>query len=57
MSQFEQWGTVKFCQKLGRSTSETLQVIKQACSQEALGRSAVFKWHKCFCTGERQFGR
>jgi hypothetical protein len=25
--------------------------------EEALGHSAVFKWHKPFCTGERHFGR
>jgi hypothetical protein len=43
MLQFEQWESVKFCQKLGKSTSETFHMIKQAYS-EASGR----KWHKCF---------
>jgi hypothetical protein len=46
--QFEQWTNVKFCQKLGKSTSETFQIIKQAYAEEALGHSAVFKWHKRF---------
>jgi hypothetical protein len=26
-------------------------MMKQAYSEEALGRSAVFKWHKCFAQG------
>jgi hypothetical protein len=47
MSQFVQRANVKFCQKLGKSSSETFQMIKQA-YDEALGRSAVFKWHKSF---------
>jgi hypothetical protein len=53
MSQCEQRENVKFCQNLGKSSSETLQFIKQAYGEEALGRSAVFKWHKhgtVFCT-------
>jgi hypothetical protein len=47
MSQFEQRENVKFCQKLGRSASETFHMMKQAYG-EALGRIAVFKWHKDF---------
>jgi hypothetical protein len=46
MSKFGQWANIKFCQKLGKSASETFQMIKQADGKEALGRSAVFKWHK-----------
>jgi hypothetical protein len=48
MSQFEQRENIKFCQNLGKSTSETFQMIKQAYGEEALGCSAVFKWHKRF---------
>jgi hypothetical protein len=47
MSQFEQRANIKFCHKLGKSTSETFQMIKQAYSEEALGYT-VFKWHKRF---------
>jgi hypothetical protein len=57
MWQFEQQENVKFCQKLGKSTSETFQMIKQVYDKEALGCSAVFKWQKRFCTREREFGR
>jgi hypothetical protein len=51
MLQFEQWENVKFCQKIGKSTSETFQMIKQAYGEEALGSSTVFKWHKRFTDG------
>jgi hypothetical protein len=45
MSQFEQRENVKFCQILGKSASETFKMKKQTYGQEALGRSAVSKWH------------
>jgi hypothetical protein len=48
MSQFAQCENVKYCQKLGKSASEMFQMFKQAYGEEALGRSAVFKGHKCF---------
>jgi hypothetical protein len=51
MSQFEQWKIIKFYQKLGKSASKMLQMIKQAYCEEALCHSAVFKWHKCFVHG------
>jgi hypothetical protein len=41
MSQFEQQENVTFYKKLGKSASETFQMIKQVYSKEALGRSAV----------------
>jgi hypothetical protein len=43
MLQFGQWRNAKFCQKLGKSASETYQMINEAYGEEALGRSAVFK--------------
>jgi hypothetical protein len=48
MLQIQQWENVKSCQKLGKPTSETFQIIKQAYSEEALGHSAMFKWQKRF---------
>jgi hypothetical protein len=47
MSQFEQRENVKFCQKSGKSATEMFHMNKQAYG-EALGCSAVFKWHKGF---------
>jgi hypothetical protein len=49
--QFEQQANIKFCQNVGKSASETFHTIKQACGKEALGCSAVFKWHKHFAQG------
>jgi hypothetical protein len=51
MLQFEQWANIKLCQKLGKSKSETFQMIKKAYSEEALGHNAVFKWHRYFAYG------
>jgi hypothetical protein len=51
MLQFEQCANIKFCKKLGKSASETFQMFTQAHSEEALGRSAVFMWHKHFAQG------
>jgi hypothetical protein len=41
MLQFEEWGNIKFYQKLGKSTSKMFQMIKQAFSKEALYHSVV----------------
>jgi hypothetical protein len=51
MSQFEQRANIKFCQKLCKSRSETFNMTKQVYGEEALGRSAVFKWHQSFEQG------
>jgi transposase-like protein len=51
MSQFEQWANIRFSKKLGKSTGQTFQMIKQVCGKEALGCSAVFKWHRRFAQG------
>jgi hypothetical protein len=51
MSRFEQQENIKFCQKLGKCANKTFQMIKQVYSKEALGRNAVFKWHKRFAQG------
>jgi hypothetical protein len=42
---------IRFGQKLGKSLSETFNVMKQVYGKEALGRSVVFKWHQCFAQG------
>jgi hypothetical protein len=51
MPQSEQQENIKFCPKSGKSASRTFQIIKQAYSEEALGRSAVFKGQKRFAQG------
>jgi hypothetical protein len=43
---------IEFCVRLGRSESETLQLIHQAYGGDAMRRAAIFKWWKRFRNGE-----
>jgi hypothetical protein len=43
---------IEFCVRLGKSGSETLQLIHQAYGDDAISRAAVFKWWKRFRDGE-----
>jgi hypothetical protein len=43
---------IEFCVRLGKSGSETLQLIHQAYGDDAMTRAAVFKWWKRFGNGE-----
>lgn len=47
----EQRYAVKFCFKLGKSASETFELIKQAYGDDALSRTRVFEWYKMFKEG------
>ena len=51
MSHIEQLANVKFCQKLCKSPSEMLQMMKQVYGDDALSRSAMFQWHLRFSQG------
>ena len=42
---------VKFCFKLGKSASETFELIKQAYGDDVLSRTRVFEWRKMFKEG------
>jgi hypothetical protein len=41
----------KFCAKLGKSESETLQMLTEAYGADAMKKSSVFEWHKMFKEG------
>jgi hypothetical protein len=43
---------IKFCVRLDKRGSETLQLIHQACGDDAMRRVAVLKWWKRFRDGE-----
>jgi len=47
----EQHYTIKFCAKLGKSGSETLQLLRTAYVDAVLSSSQVFRWHKAFKDG------
>jgi hypothetical protein len=48
----EQRINIKFCAKLGKSTSETLQMLTEAYGADAMKKSNVFEWHKRFKEGQ-----
>ena len=47
----EQRFAVKFCVKLGKSTTETFAMLNTAYSDVAMKRATCFRWHKCFKNG------
>lgn len=47
----EQRMNIKFCAKLGKSASETLQLLKEAYGAAAMKKTSVFEWHKRFKEG------
>jgi hypothetical protein len=47
-SLLEQHINIKFCEKLGKSASETLQMLTEAYGADAMKKSNVFEWHKRF---------
>jgi len=47
----EQRYAIKFCAKLGKSGSETLQLLRTAYGDAVLSSSQVFRWHKAFKDG------
>jgi hypothetical protein len=38
----------KFCVKLGKSTIETLEMLREAFGEHSLNWTAVFEWHSHF---------
>lgn len=47
----EQRVAIKFCVKLGKSATETFEMLKTAYREGALSRSRSFEWHKRFKMG------
>ncbi|KAL4113850.1 hypothetical protein QTP88_017411 [Uroleucon formosanum] len=48
---FEQRCAIRFCFKLGHSTTETFQKLQQAYGESVLSRAQVFRWFKTFSEG------
>jgi hypothetical protein len=42
---------IKFCANLGKSATETLEMIQQGFGDQSLCRAQVFQWHARFKTG------
>jgi hypothetical protein len=49
----EQRINIKFCAKLDKSASETLQMLTGAYGADAMKNSSVFEWHKRFKEGPK----
>jgi hypothetical protein len=47
----EQRANVKFCAKLGKSVTETLNMLWQAYGDEAMSHTQCFEWHRRFKGG------
>jgi hypothetical protein len=48
----EQHIDIKFCAKLGKSASESLDTLRMAYGDTALKESSGFEWHKTFKEGQ-----
>jgi hypothetical protein len=47
----EQRVCIKFCQTLGKTATETYEMLQQAFGETALSRSKIFEWHSRFKNG------
>jgi hypothetical protein len=45
---------VKFCVELGKSPTETIQMLREAFGEYSLSRTAVFEWDSRFKAGRRR---
>jgi hypothetical protein len=51
MAKIDQCFCIRFCVKLGKSTSETVEMLHEAFGEHSLSLTAVFEWHSCFKGG------
>ena len=47
----EQRVCIKFCFKLGKTSTETSQMLQQAYGEDCLSRTQCHKWYQCFKSG------
>jgi hypothetical protein len=47
----EQRVCIKFCQKLGKTATETYEMLQQAFGETELSRSKTFEWYSRFKNG------
>jgi hypothetical protein len=51
---FQQRCAIKFCVKLGESTTVTYEKLQRKYGEHSLSRAQVFRWHKSFLEGREQ---
>ena len=49
----EQRVFIRFCANLGKSATETLEIIQQGFGDQSLSRTQVFQWHARFKAGHK----
>ena len=47
----EQRICIKFCFKIGKTATETYQLLQQACGEDAVSRTQMFDWFRRFKEG------
>jgi hypothetical protein len=52
MAKIEQLVCIKFCVKLDKSTTETIDMLCRSFGEHSLSRTAIFEWHSSFKTGQ-----
>jgi hypothetical protein len=50
----EQRCAIKFCVKLGESTTLAYETLQRAYGEHSQSRAQVFRWHKSFLKGREQ---
>jgi hypothetical protein len=50
-SKIEERVCIKFCVKLGKSATKTLEMLRDAFGEHSLSRAVVFVWHSRFKAG------
>jgi hypothetical protein len=51
VAKIEQRVCIKFCVKLSKSATETLEMLHGAFGQQSLSRATIFERHSCFKAG------
>jgi hypothetical protein len=48
----EQCACIKFCVKLGKSTTKISEMPSEDFGEHSLSWTAIFEWHSCFKAGQ-----
>jgi hypothetical protein len=43
---------IKFCVNIGKSATESIEILREAFGEHYLSRTAVFEWHSRFKAGQ-----
>jgi hypothetical protein len=48
VGKIEQYVCIKFCTKISKSPTETLEMLCEALGEQSSSRTVVLEWHSCF---------